>query len=95
MLEFIQVILGIVTKAIPSIIKNRKASELDAIGAELFWFYIRVNEALMEGESIIHQLERFANTREEWVAEDARWRIAHSVPIQLNNLNRIGTIVAS
>ncbi len=47
MLELVQFIIGIISKAIPTMIKDRKAGQLNEIGVELFLFYVRVNEVLM------------------------------------------------
>ncbi len=60
MLGFIQFILDLASKTLPAIAKNRKSGRVNQIGVELFWFYVRVNEALIQGERIISDLERFA-----------------------------------
>ncbi len=57
MLELVQFIIGIISKAIPTMIKDRKAGQLNEIGVELFLFYVRVNEVLMCGEQIVECLE--------------------------------------
>jgi len=101
MLGFIQFVLDLVSKALPAIAKGRKADRLNDIGVELFWFYVRVNEALMQGERIVNLLEACAADRRPGVpaqveadrTNDLRRLLAEHAQIQRRNLTRIVVIV--
>jgi hypothetical protein len=67
-LEFIQAILSVVAKAVPAAIGQRRDSRLSEIGAELFLFYIQVNEALVCAEDIVSSLEVYVQRMSEHLA---------------------------
>jgi hypothetical protein len=97
MLEFIQAILGIAVKVIPTIGKNREDKRMTEIGSELFLFYVQVNEALLTAMDIVRGLEGCVE-RMEWrrsVGKDpyvisAGDGLRYKVQVQRTNLARIG-----
>ena len=97
MLEFIQAILGIIVKALPAAVNRRHGRHLNKLGADLFIFYIQVNEALICAEIIMAELEEFVDrmTRHADVGDNyairAGGRISRPVQLQCENLIRIAT----
>jgi hypothetical protein len=47
----------IITKELPAAITSHKDKRLDVLGAELFYFYIQANEALIRSEEILNSLD--------------------------------------
>jgi len=97
MLDFIQAILNVVAKAVPLAISRKRDNRLSEIGAELFLFYIQVNEALVCAEDIVSSLEVYAARMSGHMekGDDAHamtagdW-ISYKVARQCTNLARIG-----
>jgi hypothetical protein len=94
-LEFIQVILGVLGKALPAAMSQHRKKRLNELGAELFMFYIQVNEILVCAETILTELEEFVDrmTRHADVGDNYALRtgnrISGAVQLQYENLRRI------
>jgi hypothetical protein len=57
MLEILKLLTDIALKVIPSISKERKAKQLNQIGADLFRIYAQINESLILGEIIADKVD--------------------------------------
>lgn len=91
MLEFLQPLVDLVTKAIPAIAKQNERDKAAKLGAELFLLYVQCNEALVLGAQIVHMLEGYL----EEVARGSRWAdgsreaVSRRMREQLHNLTGI------
>jgi len=96
MLEFIQAVLGVLVKALPAAVSQRRNKRLNELGLDLFIFYIQVNEALICAESILAELDEFVDrmTRHAHVGDNyairAGNRISRTAQLQRENLIKIG-----
>jgi hypothetical protein len=96
MLDFIQTILTIVGKALPAIATRQREKRASKIGAELFLFYVQVNEAIVCAENIIDSLETYVERmglHHEYALTAGEW-IEYQVEKQCINLARIGETMA-
>lgn len=59
MLEFVKLILDLVAKAVPGIVSRNERDKSAHVGAELFLFYVQLNDALVTAEKIVLLLERY------------------------------------
>lgn len=64
MLELIQAVMGIMTKMIPDFMAKREDVRFNEIGAELFLFYVEVNEMLICAQEITGLLEHSVSIME-------------------------------
>ncbi len=97
MIEFLKLIIDVVSKAVPNLSARHDNKRMREIGSELFLFYIQVNEAMMTGYEIVRSLEVYVARMGNHLADDGdpyaltggHW-IRHNVQVQGINLARIG-----
>lgn len=97
MIEFLKLLVDIASKAISGLGTRHDKKRMSDIGAELFMFYIQVNEALVAGYAIVKSLEFYVESMDSCIAgggdPDAfkgRPEISHRLQVQRDNLARIG-----
>jgi hypothetical protein len=97
MLELLKVCAEALQKAIPSILKARRAEKAADLGAELFLVYTHLNEALICGADIVSSLEIYVQRmaepakpgRQKYALTGGHW-IAYKVEAQQHNLAKVG-----
>ncbi|MFI5623466.1 hypothetical protein ACIA03_08380 [Nocardioides sp. NPDC051685] len=97
MIEFLKLILDLATKAVPGMVSRSERDRSAQLGAELFLFYVQLNDALVTADQIVVLLELYerqladairvtGQRRDTWV----RRELLEVVRKQLTSIQLIG-----